>query len=134
MYMHIFSLFVRICRPKEYELSLLSAQRNSATSLAFSVLLSLRPQIVLLGNTGHLSRLNCHTNRFLSAIQFVLGSMPTKTKASNLKQQIYPPLTATNCCVPIAQELLQIIYPASEYFRKRTVFGTNSALLFLAVV
>lgn len=48
------------------------------------------PQIVLLGNTEHLSQLNCHTNRFLSDVQFVLGSMPAKTKVSNLKQQTSP--------------------------------------------
>lgn len=97
---HAYFFFVcLICVAQEYGLLLLSARRSSATSLAFSLLLSLRPQIVPLGNRGHLSRLNCHTNRFLSAIQFVLGNTPTKTKPGNLKQQTYPLLTGTNCCI-----------------------------------
>lgn len=99
---HAYFFFVcLICGPEEYGLLLLSARRSSATSLAFSLLLSLRPQVVPLGNGGHLSRLNHHTNRFLSAIQFVLGNMPAKTKPGNLKQQTYPLLTGTNCCISI---------------------------------
>lgn len=97
---HAYFFFVcLICVAQEYGLLLLSAQRSCATRLAFSLLLSRRPQIVPLGNRGHLSRLNCHTNRFLSAIQFVLGNTPTKTKPGNLKQQTYPLLTGTNCCI-----------------------------------
>lgn len=85
-----FSFVCLIYRPEEYGLLLLSAQTSSTIILAFSQLLSWGPQIVLLSNTEHLSQLNCHTNRFLSDVQFVLGSMPAKTKVSNLKQQTSP--------------------------------------------
>lgn len=89
--MHTYFFFVcLIYRPEEYGLPLLSAQTSSTKILAFSQLLSWGPRIVLLGNTEHPPRLNCRTNRSLSDVQFVLGSMPTKTKVSNLKQLSSP--------------------------------------------